>query len=671
MKKWIPALVGLAVGTALAAPSSLELRLQNLKQASSVDCLRQEQARFRSPSDRRAIRQALWEQAWRSPKGELREHCLEGLTEFCQESLAPAEVERFLPGLTHPEEDFRGRCWALFSSPGLLGSLNPSLRSRILALAEEPRGQIGLLFWSLEALPTRQMGPAEEARLLKFLRRSCQQPDPPLRFAALSALVALQSLHPDQNPGLQELQEHLGDPDPALRLRLLDLLARQGPSLQALKPALEARLRAVSSLPPPPGQEGEAFRLIQVLANVDSVPVEAWSYLQGPGHNQAPPLLMLQLAQLDPVGARPLITQILMQLSPQDLSLAAESLSWMGVDPPGWARWLKQLEPSQEPLMAIHALLGLTRSQANSPEVLQAIQSCLASPSDGVAVVAAYALSKLDPAGPGGAAAARMLAERPWKNVEIKPRDWLTTGCYALLAYHNLAPYHRFDPHRLERPDQPDLNALLGESGQAPPFVESFASSDPVVLGPDPAIQEFLALQVAWLAAHPELARPARPTLLTLARQSDPAHWQSHPLPRSQRLIYENNNPVLMALVGQALERIPATAEARVKVEILKAGQGKTLTPGQQATVHYLGRLPDGTCFDSSRKRGQPFTFRLGAHQVIPGWEEGVVGMKIGEKRRLTIPPQLAYGDKGVPPEIPPAATLIFEIELIRVAPQQ
>jgi FKBP-type peptidyl-prolyl cis-trans isomerase len=104
-----------------------------------------------------------------------------------------------------------------------------------------------------------------------------------------------------------------------------------------------------------------------------------------------------------------------------------------------------------------------------------------------------------------------------------------------------------------------------------------------------------------------------------------------------------------------------------MQIEILKEGTGDGVTSGKSVSVHYAGELEDGTLFDSSVPRGKPFTLTLGAHQVIEGWELGIVGMKVGEKRKLTIPSDLAYGDDGYPGVIPPKATLIFTVELISI----
>ena len=104
-----------------------------------------------------------------------------------------------------------------------------------------------------------------------------------------------------------------------------------------------------------------------------------------------------------------------------------------------------------------------------------------------------------------------------------------------------------------------------------------------------------------------------------------------------------------------------------LKVEDLKVGTGAEAKAGQSVSVHYVGTLTDGKKFDSSRDRGEPFGFRLGAGQVIKGWDQGVAGMKIGGLRKLTIPPHLAYGERGFTTLIPPNSTLVFEVELVSV----
>ncbi len=107
--------------------------------------------------------------------------------------------------------------------------------------------------------------------------------------------------------------------------------------------------------------------------------------------------------------------------------------------------------------------------------------------------------------------------------------------------------------------------------------------------------------------------------------------------------------------------------QTALQVVDLKVGVGAEAVPGKAVAVHYVGTLEDGTKFDSSRDRGQPFVFGLGARQVIAGWDEGVKGMKVGGLRKLIIPSDMAYGDAGIPGVIPPKATLIFEVELLEV----
>ena len=109
------------------------------------------------------------------------------------------------------------------------------------------------------------------------------------------------------------------------------------------------------------------------------------------------------------------------------------------------------------------------------------------------------------------------------------------------------------------------------------------------------------------------------------------------------------------------------TTDSGLKYVDLVVGTGREAAVGDQATVHYTGWLTDGKKFDSSVDRREPFSFPLGSGRVIRGWDEGVVGMKVGGKRKLTIPPQLGYGSRGAGGVIPPNATLVFDVELLEV----
>ncbi len=109
------------------------------------------------------------------------------------------------------------------------------------------------------------------------------------------------------------------------------------------------------------------------------------------------------------------------------------------------------------------------------------------------------------------------------------------------------------------------------------------------------------------------------------------------------------------------------TTDSGLKYEVIAEGNGAEPKPGDRVFVHYVGTLEDGTKFDSSRDRGRPFDFTIGQGQVIKGWDEGVGMMKVGDRRKLIIPPELGYGARGAGGVIPPNATLIFDVELLRI----
>jgi peptidylprolyl isomerase len=131
-------------------------------------------------------------------------------------------------------------------------------------------------------------------------------------------------------------------------------------------------------------------------------------------------------------------------------------------------------------------------------------------------------------------------------------------------------------------------------------------------------------------------------------------------------------------VIAEAAKLTPQTSETQkmseivttpsgLKYEVITAGTGAIPKAGQQVVVHYTGTLDDGTKFDSSRDRNQPFKFKLGAGQVIKGWDEGLSTMKVGDRRNLILPPELGYGSRGAGGVIPPNATLIFDVELLGI----
>jgi peptidylprolyl isomerase len=142
----------------------------------------------------------------------------------------------------------------------------------------------------------------------------------------------------------------------------------------------------------------------------------------------------------------------------------------------------------------------------------------------------------------------------------------------------------------------------------------------------------------------PRLVSLARPTESRIATQS-----------------YDSHQVVTNSVT------FPRPDEGKLILKDLHVGRGTVAKAGQSVTVHYRGRLSDGRQFDASYDRGEPFTFTLGASEVIKGWDQGVAGMKVGGKRKLTIPPHLGYGEMSASPKIPSNATLIFDVELLRV----
>ena len=165
-----------------------------------------------------------------------------------------------------------------------------------------------------------------------------------------------------------------------------------------------------------------------------------------------------------------------------------------------------------------------------------------------------------------------------------------------------------------------------------------------------------IAIAALALAACSKLTEPPKP---------EPVQTESSAQPEPKAGEKPGDKPKLADQVKPA-DTPPPTNE-KLESKDLVPGKGAEAKTGDTVSVHYTGTLLDGKEFDSSKKHGQPFTFELGAGKVIKGWDQGVVGMKVGGKRKLTIPPSLAYGARGFPPVIPPNSTLNFEIELLEI----
>lgn len=157
------------------------------------------------------------------------------------------------------------------------------------------------------------------------------------------------------------------------------------------------------------------------------------------------------------------------------------------------------------------------------------------------------------------------------------------------------------------------------------------------------------------------------------------ANMQAEEQPTEQAAVAEpakptSDNPSLFAQAPAETSEPVAdengmyTTESGLKYEKLETGDGAQPQTGQTVMVHYTGMLEDGTVFDSSRERNRPFSFRIGVGQVIRGWDEGVGMMQVGDRWKLIIPPELGYGERGAGGVIPPNATLIFDVELLRIS---
>ena len=146
------------------------------------------------------------------------------------------------------------------------------------------------------------------------------------------------------------------------------------------------------------------------------------------------------------------------------------------------------------------------------------------------------------------------------------------------------------------------------------------------------------------------------------------AAWAASPTPTPAPAgaVNTSHSNIKNNAAAKAAEPKLITTKSGLKYADLEVGTGTEVKSGMLVLVDYEGRLASGEKFDSSYDRREPFSFKIGAGQVIQGWEEGVIGMKVGGKRKLVIPPDLGYGEAGAPPRIPPNATLTFEVKVLQ-----
>lgn len=175
---------------------------------------------------------------------------------------------------------------------------------------------------------------------------------------------------------------------------------------------------------------------------------------------------------------------------------------------------------------------------------------------------------------------------------------------------------------------------------------------------------------MAWLKRVGVFAVVSFALALGCAKLTEPPKEEAIQAEVAQPAASASAQPAPTVTAKPAETQKPAEAppsNEKLESKDLVVGKGTEAKTGDTVKVHYVGTLPDGKEFDSSKKHNQPFEFELGAGRVIKGWDQGVAGMKIGGKRKLTVPPSLGYGARGFPPVIPPNATLIFEVELLEV----